>query len=159
MNNILAQNSSIKYNILLIELILCIYACTFFFLYLRGKEKRKYERKKKSRWLSTSSLCSAVSFFVRLRRISYARQSLRLTLALSNAEHCLRGKCKLAQRDIYKLVVQPEFARLKSAGLPATSIWSERPKGVGNQRFFFFFGCVSFSFARKKRKRNAQIKI
>ena len=37
-----------------------LYVCTFLFLYLRGKEKEKYPKKKKSRWFSTSSLRSAV---------------------------------------------------------------------------------------------------
>ncbi len=59
----LMKEVSIKYNILLKMLVLSFYICTFFFLYLQGKEKRKYERKKKTRRFSTSSLRSAVSFF------------------------------------------------------------------------------------------------
>ena len=109
----------------MIELILCIYACTFFFLYLRGKEKRKYERKKKSRWLSTSSLCLAVHFF--------CSATPNLLCSLVTSFDARTEQCRA-------LFDRREFARLKSAGLPATSIWSERPQGVENRVFSLSLG-------------------
>ena len=74
-----------------------------FFLFASQEKRKGPKEKRKTQSFSTSSLRSAV-FFVRLRRISYARYCATHTLAYCRA--LFEGR-------------SPEFARLMYVGLSA----------------------------------------
>ena len=122
---------------------------------------RKLRKETRKLYLRSLIICNA-----RAKQVNSCLQALKqhlLCYSLANNDYSLRQACKecssreqqvgvstptkIKSRALFK-EQSPEFARLKSAGLPATAIQSKRPKDVEKRRVFFFFACVSFSLPR-----------